>query len=67
MTQAAERTTSASKSPPRLRLPPDTPYVEEGWRVKVLWLVTERQKDPVTLEATPVAEGEPALVELVGR
>jgi hypothetical protein len=48
-----------------LRLPPDTPYTEHGWRVKVLWLAPVEYPHRITVESLRVDEGDPALIQLV--
>jgi hypothetical protein len=49
-----------------LLLPPDTPYTEHGWRIKVLWLLTARQKNEVTVRAQRIDRGPSALIEVAG-
>jgi len=48
-----------------LRLPPDTPYTEHGWRIKVLWLTPAEYAHQITVQSLRVGEGDPALIELV--
>jgi hypothetical protein len=50
-----------------LRLFPDTPKVQLGWRIKVLWLVWEKQEAPVTIKAGRLAgAASPPLIQLGG-
>lgn len=47
-----------------LRLPPDTPYTEHGWSIKVLWLTPSEYPHQIAVRSLRVDAGDPALIEL---
>ena len=47
-----------------MRLPPDTPCTEHGWRIKVLWLAPAEYEHQITVQSVRVDDGDPALIQL---
>ena len=52
------------EEPASLTLPPDTLYVDGGWRTKVIWVVEADQPDPVRVMGSRVGGGEPPRIEI---
>jgi hypothetical protein len=46
------------------RLPPDTPHTKLGWRVKILWVVAPKQRDPITLSGRQTGSEESIWFEI---